>query len=500
MNKLTDHAAGWVGALFAAGLLALPFGVHARAELPDFTELAEQNSPAVVNISTTQRMPSRGGLGGPGIPGIPGEPGDPGEPGMEMPELPEGPWGDLFRHFFGEGPEGGMPPEAFESESLGSGFVIDADGFVLTNYHVVRDAAEIVVRLADRRELVAEVVGHDERSDIALLRIDAKDLPVVRVGDSKKLKVGEWVMAIGSPFGFDHSVSAGVVSAIGRSLPRETYVPFIQTDVAINPGNSGGPLFNLDGEVVGINSQIYSRTGGFMGLSFAIPMDIAMDIVQQLKTDGRVTRGWLGVLIQDVTRELAESFGMARPRGALVAQVLDDSPARAGGIQVGDVIVSFNGEEVSHSSDLPPMVGRAPIGKPARVTLIRDGERVELTLELTALPQEGELAQRRSGEPSGQVTEGRLNIAVMALSDQQREQLSLAEGGVVVAQVNPGLAAQAGIRRGDVIMRLNNQPVNSVADFQRLVRELPAGRSVPVLVQRRGGPVFIALKLPAEKE
>ncbi|QKT02402.1 DegQ family serine endoprotease [Ectothiorhodospiraceae bacterium 2226] len=486
MKTVANPGIRWWTMLAAAALLTLQWSaVQARAALPDFTELAEQNSPAVVNISTTQRAQ------GQDMPGF---------RMPEMPDMPEGPWGDLFRHFFGEGPEGGAPPpEAFESQSLGSGFIIDAEGFVLTNYHVVRDAEEIVVRLADRRELVAELIGHDERSDIALLRIEADDLPQVRVGRSEDLKVGEWVMAIGSPFGFDHSVSVGVVSAIGRSLPRETYVPFIQTDVAINPGNSGGPLFNLDGEVVGINSQIYSRTGGFMGLSFAIPMDMAMDIADQLKTKGTVTRGWLGVLIQDVTRELAESFGMTRPRGALVAQVLEESPASQGGIQVGDVIVEFNGQEVAHSSDLPHLVGRARVGAEAEVGLIRDGEHKSLSLTIEELPREEELAQRQPRERNGPAMEQRLNVGLAELNAEQRQQLGIVEGGVVVTQVRPGPAAQAGIRRGDVITRINNAPVEGLADFQQKVRELPAGRSVPVLIQRQGGPVFIALKLGADE-
>lgn len=466
----------WFAVLWVLGL-CLPLGMLQARQLPDFTALVEQASPAVVNISTTQKVRGHRRL----------------PPGMEIPDLPEGtPFGDLFRHFFGEGEDG---PQEFDSKSLGSGFLISSDGYILTNYHVVKDADEILVRLSDRRELTAQIVGSDSRSDIALLKIDAKDLPVVRIGNSAKLKVGEWVLAIGSPFGFEHSATAGIVSAKGRSLPRENYVPFIQTDVAINPGNSGGPLFNLDGEVVGINSQIYSRTGGFMGLSFAIPIEVAMDVADQLKTSGRVTRGWLGVLIQDVTRELAESFGMKTPRGALVAQVLPDSPAEKAGIQVGDVIVEFNGQEISKSSELPPLVGSTKVGGKVPVTVIREGRSRTLNVVIAALPEEEELQAAAEGKPRG-VSENRLGIEVADLTDEQRKQLSGKQTGVMVTAVRKGPAAQAGVQRGDIITMLNGVQVENSAQFKRLVNDLPYGKSVPLLVHRRNGPVFLAIKLP----
>jgi len=470
----------WFAVLWVLGL-CMPLGMLQAQQLPDFTALVEQASPAVVNISTTQKVQGLQRR-------LP--------PGMEIPDLPEGtPFGDLFRHFFGEGEDG---PQEFDSKSLGSGFVISSDGYILTNYHVVKDADEIIVRLSDRRELTAQVVGSDSRSDIALLKIDAKDLPVVRIGTSAKLKVGEWVLAIGSPFGFEHSATAGIVSAKGRSLPRENYVPFIQTDVAINPGNSGGPLFNLDGEVVGINSQIYSRTGGFMGLSFAIPIEVAMDVANQLKTSGRVTRGWLGVLIQDVTRELAESFGMKTPRGALVAQVLPDSPAEKAGIQVGDVIVEFNGQAISKSSDLPPLVGATKVGGKVPVTVIREGRSRTLNVVVAALPEEEELQAATEGKPRS-VSENRLGIEVADLTDEQRKRLGGKQTGVMVTAVRKGPAAQAGVQRGDIITMLNGVQIENSAQFKRLVNDLPYGKSVPLLVQRRNGPVFLALKLP-EKE
>lgn len=458
-------------ALFAAQ------GATAR-DLPEFTRLVEQYSPAVVNISTTQKAPSRSGL----------------PHGLEVPDFPKGtPWDDLLERFFGE--EGGEGMPEFDSRSLGSGFIIDRNGHILTNNHVVEGAEEIVVRLSDRREVVAELVGADKRSDIALLKVDASDLPTVKLGRSKELKVGEWVMAIGSPFGFDHSVSAGVVSALGRNLPSENYVPFIQTDVAINPGNSGGPLFNLDGEVVGINSQIYSRTGGFMGLSFAIPIDVAMDVVSQIKEQGFVSRGWLGVLIQDVTRELAESFGMKRPHGALVAQVLEDSPAARAGIEVGDIITEFNGEEVTDSSDLPPLVGRTRVGSDAKVKVLRDGKTRTLKVRIAELPAEEALQQPAAASP--QVKTDRLGLQVGELSAAQRKELEVS-GGVLVQQIEDGPAAQAGIRRGDVIVKLNNKQVENPGQFRELVESLPKGRSVPVLVKRRSGPLFLALKVPED--
>ncbi|WP_353573300.1 trypsin-like peptidase domain-containing protein, partial [Candidatus Albibeggiatoa sp. nov. BB20] len=303
---------------------------QARSSLPEFTELVEQYGPAVVNISTTAKKKSEklGSLG------------------RDLPDIPEdSPLHDFFRRFFDEENMGSQP-----STSLGSGFIISPDGYVITNHHVVDNAKEIIVRLTDRRELEAEIIGSDKRSDLALLKIEADHLPIVKLGSSKNLKVGEWVLAIGSPFGFDHSATAGIVSATGRSLPNDNYIPFIQTDVAINPGNSGGPLFNMDGEVVGVNAQIYSRTGGFMGLSFAIPVDVMNNVVDQLKSDGKVVRGWLGVLIQDVTRDLAESFNMEKPQGALVAQVLPDSPAENASFKSGDIITKFNNQIVEHSS------------------------------------------------------------------------------------------------------------------------------------------------------
>ena len=458
--------------LALVGLLAAS---AARAEsLPDFTGLVEENSAAVVNISTTQKVKA-------GMPELP--------PGME---IPEGPWGDLFRHFFGEGGPGGS--EEYDAKSLGSGFIVSRDGYVITNNHVVREADKIIVRLSDRRELKAEIVGADERSDIALLKVESDDLPVIKIGRSADLKVGEWVLAIGTPFGFDHSVTAGIVSALGRSLPSENYVPFIQTDVAINPGNSGGPLFNMRGEVVGVNSQIYSRTGGYMGLSFAIPIDVAMDVVEQLKETGHVSRGWLGVLIQNVTRELAESFGMDQPQGALVAQVVPGGPAERGGIRVGDVIVEFDGKPVPDSASLPPLVGRTKAGAEVPVKVVRDGKTRTLHLEIGELPEEEE------GKPAAPrpTKADRLGLEVEDPSAEQRKELEVEDHGVLVREVKDGPAGKAGVRRGDVILMLDNVKVRDAEHFGELVGGLEAGKSVALLVQRQGGALFLALRVPEE--
>jgi serine protease Do len=444
-------------------------------QLPGFTELVKEAAPAVVNISTTQKVKSA-------MPHLP--------EGFDMPELPEGsPFGELFKYFF-EQEEG--EPSLRDAQSLGSGFIISDDGYVLTNYHVVKDADEIIVRLNDRRQLRGEIVGMDKRSDVALLKIDASDLPVASIGKSSALQVGEWVLAIGSPFGFDYSATAGIVSALGRSLPRENYVPFIQTDVAINPGNSGGPLFNQAGEVVGMNSQIYSRTGGYMGLSFAIPIEVAMDVADQLKTKGHVSRGWLGVLIQDITLDLAESFGMKHPRGALVAKVLEDSPAEEAGFRVGDVITAFDGKKINDSASLPPIVGGTKVGVFVPVDIIRDRKRTVINVKLGELPEEATVA--RAQKPAVEKT-NRLGVTVLDLTDKQKRELELASG-VVVERIVDGAASTAGVRKGDIILSINNEAVTDSERFQELVEDLPEGRSVAVLVQRGSNPTFLAIKVP----
>jgi serine protease Do len=449
------------------------------SHFPDFVDLVKEASSAVVNISTTQKVES-------GMPQLP--------EGFEMPEFPEGsPFGELFKYFFEQDENG--EPGYHDAKSLGSGFIISKDGYVMTNYHVVKDADEIIVRLSDRRELKGEVIGVDQRSDVALLKIEATGLPVAKIGKSSNLQVGEWVLAIGSPFGFDHSATAGIVSAKGRSLPRENYVPFIQTDVAINPGNSGGPLFNQDGEVVGVNSQIYSRTGGYMGLSFAIPVEVAMDVAEQLKTAGRVQRGWLGVLIQDVTLDLAESFGMKHPRGALVAKVMPDSPAKKAGIVVGDVIVDFDNQDVPNSSSLPPIVGGSKVGVSLPVTIIRNGREKTIKVILGELPDDKSIAKAEEKQDVEQTN--RIGLSAIDLTDEQLEALEI-QGGVLVTRVIKGPASQAGIHKDDIILSIDNRQVENVTQFRKLVSDLPGGKSVALLVQREGSPTFLAVKIPED--
>ncbi|MCL5425252.1 DegQ family serine endoprotease [Halomonas sp. NPDC076908] len=461
--------------LWVCVVALLTLGPVANAQnLPDFTELVEEAAPGVVNISTS-RMVQRSSA--------------PGFGGQEIPEI--------FRHFFGEGfgdsfpsPPSSGQGRSEERQSLGSGFIISDDGYVMTNAHVVQDADEILVRLNDRREMSAELIGSDAQTDVALLKIDASDLPTLTLGDSDALRVGEWVAAIGSPFGFDHSVTAGIVSAINRTLPRDAYVPFIQTDVAINPGNSGGPLFNLDGEVVGINSQIFTRSGGFMGVSFAIPINVAMDVADQLREDGRVNRGWLGVMIQPVSRDLAESFGMDDAIGALIADLDPEGPAARGGLQAGDVILEVNGEEVERSSSLPRLIGRGAPGSEVELTLMRDGEEISESVELGSWPNaEGETEQTTS---NNQV---RLGLMVAEIDDAMREQLNI-QGGVEVRQVEPdSVAATAGIRPGDVLVSIDHRSVSSSEELVQIVESLPTDRAIPLRLFREGRSLFVALRL-----
>ncbi|CAE6908201.1 DegQ family serine endoprotease [Ectopseudomonas khazarica] len=450
----------------------------AQADLPDFTPLVEEASPAVVNISTRQKVPERAVAGQSGLPDLEGLP-------------------PMFREFFERSiPQVPRNPggRQREAQSLGSGFIISPDGYIMTNNHVVADADEIIVRLSDRSELEAKLIGADPRSDVALLKVEGKNLPTVRLGKSEELKVGEWVLAIGSPFGFDHSVTAGIVSAKGRSLPSDSYVPFIQTDVAINPGNSGGPLFNLKGEVVGINSQIFTRSGGFMGLSFAIPMEVAMQVADQLKADGKVTRGWLGVVIQEVNKDLAESFGLDKPAGALVAQVLEDGPADKGGLQVGDVILNLNDKPIIMSADLPHLVGGLKPGEKAQLDVVRDGSRKTLNVTIGTLPEEGQ--ELAAGDPAqgGERSNNRLGVTVVELTAEQKKGLDL-KGGVVVKEVLNGPAAMIGLRPGDVITHLNNQAIDSTSTFTQVAQELPKNRSVSMRVLRQGRASFITFKL-----
>ncbi len=455
------------------------------AALPDFTQLVEKYSPAVVNISTTNKPKSS----------------TPHSQPRELPSIPEdSPFHDFFRRFFEEEKRGFNfdNEEERQATSLGSGFVISADGYIATNNHVIEGADEIIVRLSDRREFEAQVIGADKRSDMALLKVEADNLPVVKLGSSADLKVGEWVLAIGSPFGFDHSVTAGIVSAKGRSLPEgnSNYVPFIQTDVAINPGNSGGPLFNLQGEVVGVNAQIFSRTGGFMGLSFAIPIDIANNIIEQLKEKGSVSRGWLGVLIQDVNSELAESFNMDKPRGALIAKVFE-GPAQEAGFEVGDVIISFAGQPIKRSSELPPVVGATSVDTTVDALVIRQGKEITLQVKVGELPSEDELEVSSNTGKRAEKAKA-LALTVEDLDKEGRKKLDVAEGGALVRRVEKGPAKDAGIRPGDVVLMLNGEKVANAAQFKELASELKPGTAVSVLISRQGSPTFLVIRVPEE--
>ena len=455
-------------------LFILVFGVTCSAsaltkELPDFTDLAEKQGAAVVNISTTQIMRNE----------------------QILPNVPEGdPFYDFFRHFAPQ-----MPREQ-ESQSLGSGFIISADGYIMTNAHVVDHADKITVRLTDKREFRAKVIGADKRTDVALLKIEASGLPKVNVGDPNKLKVGEWVVAIGSPFGFDSSVTAGIVSAKGRSLPQDNYVPFIQTDVAINPGSSGGPLFNMNEEVVGINSQIYTRSGGSMGLSFAIPIDVAMQVSDQLRTSGKVTRGRIGVTIQELTQELAESFGLSKPNGALISSVEKNAPADKAGIEASDVILKFDGKAVNSSSDLPRMVAAIKPGSKVVVELWRKGEAKKVTVDVAELPEDGMLARASKKKQDDDVGEtvSRLGIAVSELTKEQQQELQI-NGGLLVEDAKGSAARAAGLHQGDVLLAIGNAPIRSLAQFNEFIKRVPKGRNVALLVRRDDNASYVAIKL-----
>lgn len=455
--------------------LVLFVPLQLAAQLPDFTDLVEKHGAAVVNISTTQTARSNP-LAGRGLPNIP----------------EDDPLYEFFRRFMPQPGPGQGTPREFQSQSLGSGFIMSADGYVLTNAHVVEAADEITVKLTDKRELKARVIGSDRRTDIALLKIEATGLPFVRFGNPERLRVGEWVVAIGSPFGFENTVTAGIVSAKGRSLPQENFVPFIQTDVAVNPGNSGGPLFNLRGEVVGINSAIYSRTGGFMGLSFAIPIDVANDIAQQLKNAGRVIRGRIGVVIQPVTKELADSFGLTKPQGALVSSVEKGGPAEKAGVEPGDVILRFDGRPVSSSEDLPRIVGGTKPGNRSTLQVWRNKGTRDLPVVVAELQDERSGQKPSRGAKPPAATPALFGMTLQELTEPQKKELKL-ESGVLVTDAQ-GAAARAGIRRGDVVTAVNNQDVRSIEHFRELMGQVEKGRIVALLVRRAGNALYIPFR------
>jgi serine protease Do len=469
--------AKFLSSFVLAGLLSLSHMTVQAKELPDFTELAEKQGPTVVNISVTQVMSGNGQSSFPGMPN-------------------DEALNELFRRFGLPTPGmPGGPQQDFKSQSLGSGFIISADGYVLTNSHVVSEADEVIVKLSDKREFKAKIVGFDRRTDVALLKIDANGLPKVNIGDPNQLKVGEWVAAIGSPFGLENTMTAGIVSAKGRALPQENFVPFIQTDVAINPGNSGGPLFNLKGEVVGINSQIYSRSGGSMGLSFSIPIDVAMDIANQLKAGGKISRGWLGIAIQEMSKELAESFGLKNTAGALIAGIEKSSPAEKAGLEPGDVIVKFDGKVIASSNDLPRVVAATKPGKTVQAEIMRKGSLKTISVTVGDLPVErDEVVTGNKGNVKPD--QNKLGLGLRELSPQQKKKLNGRNGLLVDSQ---GISAQVGIRRGDVILALNNTEVQSLEQFSKQIQAIPAGKNIALLIQRGENTLYVPLKMPDNK-
>lgn len=453
--------------LFSIFISALSI-VEAR-ELPNFSDLAEDASPAVVNITSTRTVSQRNSYGR----------------GFGDPRYDE-----FFERFFGQQPRPSVPRENSRPVvSTGSGFIISSDGYLLTNNHVVEDADEVKVSLGDRREYKAEIIGTDPRSDVAVLKIDAEDLPTLKIGKSEKLRVGEWVVAIGSPFQLRFSVTSGIVSAKGRSIPNgsdSTYVPFIQTDVAINPGNSGGPLFNLDGEVIGINSQIYTRSGGYMGVSFAIPIDYAMDVADQLRENGYVARGWLGVSIQEVTSELAEALGMEIPKGALVSQIIEDSPAEKSGLKEEDVILFFDGEEIFYSSDLPLTVGSIRPESKVNAMILRDGKKKTVQVTVGELPKDPALAFENTQQ----------NFLGLVVENQAIDNQRSSVEGVLVTSVDPdGIAYESGIRRGDIIYSLARTRIENVNEFKEVLSELDNQRRTTIGISRNGNKRILSLNL-----
>ena len=455
-------------------LTTLSYG-QART-LPDFSELAEKQGAAVVNISTTQVQRGRNA--------------------MPLPFDEDDPMFEFFKRFIPRQPGNGVPRE-FESKSLGSGFVISGDGYILTNAHVVDAADEITVRLTDKREFKAKVIGADKRTDVALIKIEAAGLPSVKLGDPAQSKVGEWVIAIGSPFGFDNSVTAGIISAKGRSLPQENFVPFIQTDVAINPGNSGGPLFNMRGEVIGINSQIYSRSGGYMGLSFAIPIDVAMEVQNQLRAHGKVSRGRLGVVIQEVSKELADSLGLSKPMGAIVNAVEKGGPADRAGVEAGDVILKFDGKPIAASADLPRQVGNTKPGTKSVLQVWRKGATKDIAVTVGEM-QEEKVASGKAGrsvKPTEQAA-NRLGLVVSELSAEQRRDLKLTSG-LLIEDVRGG-TSRADLRPGDVILALISKgattEIKTVDQFNKLLAQFDKSANVTLLVRRGEMQTFITIK------
>ncbi|MBU3596110.1 DegQ family serine endoprotease [Polynucleobacter sp. 86C-FISCH] len=470
--------------IFSLGQFAFIQPVSAqnpRVTIPDFADLVERASPAVVNIRTTEKVVVQQAQGG-----IPGMPEDQAEFfrrffGVPIPGMPNGPKQAQ--------PNPGKPQEA--DRGVGSGFIIESNGLILTNAHVVEGATTIYVTLTDKREFKAKLLGMDKRTDVAVVKIDARDLPKLPLGDSSRVRVGEWVLAIGSPFGLENTVTAGIVSA--KSRDTGDYLPFIQTDVAVNPGNSGGPLLNTAGQVIGINSQIFSRSGGYMGISFAIPIDEAMRVADQLRTNGKMTRGRIGVALGEMTKDVAESLGLGKPRGAYVRNVEPGGPAAAGGIESGDVILSFNGRDIAKSTDLPRVVGETKPGTSAPVQVWRKGGTRDLTVTVTDA-ESTQAANKKSDAPAPNTNSANaLGVAVSELSDSKKKDLNI-KGGVEVTGLGEGPLARAGIRPGDVIIRVADADITGVKQFEALVKGLDANKAVPVFIRRADSTLVVPVR------
>ena len=445
-------------------------------ELPDFTKLVEDNKASIVNISTVRKKNNSNSV----------------NPDIQNEEL-----NDFLKKFFGDkGFEEPNKKKPKRSQSMGSGFVYSSNGYIITNHHVIADADQIIVKLNDKRELDAKLIGSDPSSDIALLKIKAKNLKPVKIGKTENVKVGQWVLAIGSPFGFESTVTAGIVSAIGRSLPNDNYVPFIQTDVAINPGNSGGPLFNLNGEVIGINAQIFSRSGGFMGLSFAIPMDVADNVVTQIKKSGKVSRGWLGVYIQEVTNNLAKSFGMKNPSGALISKIISGGPASKSDLKVGDIILKFDNKKIDTSSSLPPIVGNTRVGKNVNIEILRNGKRKKIKFKVEELPVQTASKNIKKNNPK-KISKNILGMTIENMSDEDRKILGIDNDlGVKVREVSGNPAYESGLLKNDIIYQISGKNVMNVKQFEGIIKKMKKGDFASLLVRRsQGNSIYLAIKI-----
>ena len=455
-------------------LLLLFFSNVNAINLPDFSIIAEEQGNTVVNITVVNDEQVNKNI----------------RLSREEEQLQE-----FFKRFGIPGFPGITPPGSEQRKKpisgTGSGFIIESNGYIITNAHVVFQAGSVIVKLADKREFKAEVVGVDRRTDVALLKIKAKNLPKVTLGNSNNIKVGQWVAAIGSPFGLENTMTVGVISAINRALPQENFVPFIQTDVAINPGNSGGPLFNTEGHVIGINSQIYSKTGGSMGLSFAIPIDVAIDVADQLKTNGKVIRGWLGIVIQEITKELSESFGMKDTKGALVAGVEKKSPAARGGLLPGDVILKFNNNIINKSSDLPRFVGITKPNTTVPVEILRKNKLISLNIKVGTMPSKGKIADSKIKRQQNKFN--RIGLALKRLTVEQKKKIG-GRNGLLVTDVK-GSSVSAGIMKGDIILVINNTPVKSIQSFNNDLRKIPKGKVIAILLYRNGDTLFVPVKV-----